>query len=388
MKPAEDIDAIVRGFLAQQARAAADQSRPLRRGTHAKGICVRARFDVPDLAGAGDAELAARLAVGVFARPGVYPAVARFANSDPTVNSDWQRDVRGLSFSVDLSASGQVPPLRGEDAVGTSTGRVVRDTSGSPHAALPAEPGGAPPTQRIRQDWSLQSAPTLPFDDTRAFAVFGRVLAARNEAVGLAAASPDDRLLFARTKAAVVQQQRQQVVRPYQKLRYWSNVPFRYGSRDIVKYSASPRPANPARPLVIGNPQALRDELLRHLNDDENMSVFDVSVQFLDVGRMRFERTPRDAAFWVENASVEWPEDEAPFHTVATLTLERGGALADDECEGMFIDVNACSLPEHEPVGRLNVARRAAEAASRRARGVGTDGFRSGSAGTAGAGPP
>ena len=329
MNPPEEIDAIVRGFLTQQARAAADQRRPLRRGTHAKGLCVRARFEVLDLAAAKDEELAARLAVGVFARPGTYPAVARFANSDPTINSDWQPDVRGLSFSVPLSAS--------------------------------------------RQDWSLQSAPTLPFNDIRAFAVFGRVLAARNAAVGLAAASPEDRLVFARTQAAVARQQRQQVVRPYQQLRYWSNVPFRYGSRDIVKYSASPRPANPARPLAIGNPQALRDELVRHVDDDGTMSVFDVGVQFLDVGRMRFERRPRDAAFWIENASIEWPEDEAPFHTVATLTLERGGALADDECEGMFIDVNACSLPEHEPVGRLNAARRAAEAASRRARGVGTD---------------
>ena len=107
MNPPEEIDAIVRGFLTQQARAAADQRRPLRRGTHAKGLCVRARFEVLDLAAAKDEELAARLAVGVFARPGTYPAVARFANSDPTINSDWQPDVRGLSFSVDLSASRQ-----------------------------------------------------------------------------------------------------------------------------------------------------------------------------------------------------------------------------------------------------------------------------------------
>ena len=29
----------------------------------------------------------------------------------------------------------------------------------------------------------------------------------------------------------------------------------------------------------------------------------------------------RDTDFWVENASVKWKEEEAPFHTVARLTL-------------------------------------------------------------------
>lgn len=331
----DEIDAIVRGFLAQQARTAAEEGRPLRRGTHAKGVCVRATFDVLDIAAGRDRALAGRLAAGVFARPGSYPAIVRCANSDPTVNSDWQPDVRGLSFSVELPA-------------------VVR----------PGVPG------HTRQDWSLQSAPTLPFNDVHAFAVFGRVLSARNETVGLAALSAEDQRVFAVTKAAVVRQQRQQPLRPYQRLRYWSNVPFRHGSEDIVKYSASPLVTNPARALDVTNPQALRDELLRHVNEDETMSAFDFAVQFLDARRMRFERSQRDAAFWIENASIEWPEHEAPFHTVARLTLVRRGAIPDHACERTFIDVNEFCLPEHAPVGSVNRARRAAELASRRARGV------------------
>ena len=46
---AEDIEEIVRGMLAIQAQAAAAQERPLSRGTHAKGTCVRAEFEVYDL---------------------------------------------------------------------------------------------------------------------------------------------------------------------------------------------------------------------------------------------------------------------------------------------------------------------------------------------------
>ncbi len=66
-----DVDEIVRGMLAIQAQAAASGKRPLSRGTHAKGICVRAEFEVFDLGRTiADPGLASRLAKGAFARPG------------------------------------------------------------------------------------------------------------------------------------------------------------------------------------------------------------------------------------------------------------------------------------------------------------------------------
>ena len=39
-----DIEQIVEKILLMQAKAAAGQRRPLGRGTHAKGVCARARF--------------------------------------------------------------------------------------------------------------------------------------------------------------------------------------------------------------------------------------------------------------------------------------------------------------------------------------------------------
>ena len=53
------------------------------------------------------------------------------------------------------------------------------------------------------------------------------------------------------------------------------------------------------------------------------MSSFDFGVQFLDADRMTYWGKHHDADFWIENASVEWNESEAPFHTVARLTLLR-----------------------------------------------------------------
>src|SRR5258707_15228283 len=177
-----------------QAKAAAQQPRPLRRGTHAKGICVQAQFEVFDVTVEHDPALAARLAKGIFAKPGVYPAVVRFGNSDSKVNSDFKADVRSLSFSVDLTRGGSVVP---EVRVG-------------------------------RQDFSLQNTRTLPINDAPAFLATMKLLTASNPVAGLWSLPIRDKLRVLRT-LALAQLQARQAIRPYQQLRYWSNVPFRHG---------------------------------------------------------------------------------------------------------------------------------------------------------------
>jgi hypothetical protein len=331
--PTSEEAEIVRGFLALQARTAADENRSLQRGTHAKGVCGRAVFDVLDVAANRDPVLAKRLAMGIFAAPGSYSATVRFANSGANINADWEPDVRSLSFAVELPPQGRVP--------GSS--------------------------QVARQDYALQSAPTLPFNDVHAFVVYANVAGAPNEAIAVGSLPFRDQLVFAQTKMAVLQQQRQPV-RPYQNLRYWSNVPFRHGPQDVVKYSASPDPGNPARTLQRRNPNALRDEFIRHLNEDVTMSSFEFGIQFLDTGSMTYQGKRRDAAFWIENASIEWPEEQAPFHTVARLTVLPRSALSAEASEAMYIDVTRNSTPDSAPVGGVNRARWYAETASRRAR--------------------
>src|SRR5688572_4959376 len=303
-----EVSEIVRGFLAMQARAAADQHRPLARSTHAKGVCVAGVFEVLDVRDGRDRALGDRLAVGLYARPGSYPAIVRFANAAQQARSDWVPDLRSLSFSADLSS-----------------------VSG--------------PAVTSRQDYALQSAPTLPFDDVHAFAVFARVMAAPNEVVAAGALPFRDQLVFARTKQQVLQQQRQPV-RPYQRLRYWSNVPFRHGGAEVVKYSLLPSASNAARPLQRDNPNALRDELARHLVEDSTTSAFDFAVQLLDASAMAHQGRRREAAFWIEQPSVEWPERQAPFHVVARLRLCPGPPLDRATAERAYIDVNEHTLPD------------------------------------------
>src|SRR5271154_267215 len=258
-----DIAEITERSLLLQANSAAKQHRPLARGTHAKGVCARAQFEVFDVAEGRDPALAARLAKGIFAKPGVYPAIVRFGNADPKKNSDFKPDVRSLSFSVDLTREGTVVPDAGYG----------------------------------RQDFSMQNTTTLPINDSPAFLAIMKLLTASNPAAGLWSLSFKDKLRVVRT-LALVQVQSHQAIKPYQQLRYWSTVPFRHGPVDVVKYSATPSSDNPAGPLQRSNPNALKDELIRHLTEDSKMSSFDFGVQFLDPANMTYWGKRRDANFW------------------------------------------------------------------------------------------
>jgi hypothetical protein len=326
-----DIEQITEKSLLLQANAAAKQKRPLGRGTHAKGVCARAQFEVFDVRTGREPELAARLAKGMFARPGAYPAIVRFGNADPSKNSDFKADVRSLSFSVDLTRNG------------TTSSNVDR------------------------QDFSMQNATTLPINDSPAFLAIMKLLTASNPAAGLWSLPFKDKLRVLRT-LALVQVQAHQKIKPYQQLRYWSTVPFRYGPVDVVKHSAIPSPDNPAGHLQKSNPNGLQDELIRHLNEDGKMSNFDFGVQFLDPQRMTYWGKRHDANFWIENASVEWNEAEAPFHKIARLTLLSKSQFLPDAAEAIYFDVTGHSTPDSAPVGSINRARQPAEVASRKAR--------------------
>jgi hypothetical protein len=332
------IDKIVEKSLALQSNSAAQQHRRLGRGTHVKGTAARAEFEVYGVKVGRDAHLAPRLAKGIFAAPGVYPAIVRFANADPKVNSDFKADVRSLSFSVDL----------------TCGGTVIAGANGS------------------RQDFSLQNTTTLPINDAPAFLAIMNLLTASNPAAGLWSLALKDKLRVFRT-LALVQVQAHQRMKPYQQLRYGSNVPFRHGANDAVKYSATPLPENPARSLQRGNVNALQDEIRRHLTEDAIMSRFDFGVQFLDPDRMTYWGKHHDAKFWTENASVDWKEREAPFHTVARLTLLPNSQLSAEVADAISFDVTGNAAPDSTPIGSINRARQHGEVASRKARQRKTD---------------
>jgi hypothetical protein len=325
---AEDIREVTECILTLQSRFAAEEQHMLERGTHAKGVCARAIFEVLDVGAIYDDALAARLGRGLFARPGRYPAVVRFANAESRVVTDAKPDVRAFSFAVEL------PP--GEDG---TPGRV---------------------------DFSLNAATTFPINDIHQFAVFMRVIAAPTPGKALRAflAMPwRDKLgVLGVIVRGVGQKKRARV--GWQQMRYWSCVPFMHGADEVVKYSATPAEDNPGQPLN-GGPSMLRDELWRHLTEDSRMASWDFGIQFLDTERMRYRGRTRPAEFWVENAKIEWNEEQAPFHVVARITLLPASQLSAAETQQEYIDVVEHRMAGSDPIGSINRGRWQAESSSR-----------------------
>lgn len=323
---------ITGAILTVQARFALQQHRRLGRGTHTKGTCVRGVFEVFDLRSKiPDQVLASRLARGIFAHPGRYPATIRFANGASTVNPDSTRDVRAMSFSIEVPA-GLIPEV-------------------------------------TRLDFTMNDAPTFPINDAEAFAALMKVLSAdgRWSASRALWELPFPELKRFFTTAIDGRKQQHRPRKPYQQTRYWSTVPFLHGGDEAIKYSALPSATNEGKPLQPG-PDELKNELLRHLAEASEPATFDFALQLLEPDRMKWKGERQPATFWVENASIEWNESESPFHVVGQLRLLSNSALSDEECASMYIDVTKHAVPGNRPIGSINRARWAAESASRKAR--------------------
>jgi hypothetical protein len=326
------ISEIEKNVLLMQAKSAKEQNRPLRRGTHAKGICVRGELDVHPRT-EKNAELKERLQKGIFSKEGKYPVVIRFANADSNANRDAKPDVRSLSLSVDLTRNGGQPSAFSVD----------------------------------RQDFSMQNATVLPINDATAFLAITKVLAASNPAKGLIRLSFKDKLRVFRT-LAMTRAMQTQPLRPYQVLRYHSNTPYRHGTGAYVKYCLTPSFNNKFQSLDKKNPNCLQDELIRHLHGSEEPGSFDFGIQFLDIENMTYRGKHYNTNFWLENASVEWHESESPFYTLARLTLLPNSDLPMEEGEKISFDVMGNTTADSLPVGSINRARQRSELASKHSR--------------------
>jgi hypothetical protein len=319
------IDEITTHFLTLQRRFADEEGLPLQRGTHAKGVACRAVFEVFDLEESlDDAALARRLQHGPFARRGAFPAVVRFANAEGRVQSDEKPDVRAVSFSAVMSDG----------------------TAGEQRA-----------------DFSMNNTPTFAINDIHDFAVLMRILAAPSARARLGVMvrlTPREWWHFIKTAVRGGRQKAGNKGMAYQTQRYWSNVPFQLGPDTVVKYSVIPRRYNHQQELGTG-PSRLRNEFFRHLMEDTPTASFDFAVQILDTGVMKHRRRKRDAAFWVENASVEWDEKQAPFHVVGRLSLEPASALTPEETVRIHMDVHKNRFEDFRPIGGINRGRQKPE---------------------------
>ena len=332
------IEKIVQGILrVQQASKASDGK--LYRGTHAKGVCARAIFEVQPVEDTA-------LRVGLFANRARYSALVRFANADSKIGDDREPDVRSMSISVDL----------GNDV-------------------------GTPPFVTNRQDFSFNNSPTFPINDIGAFAALfvKRPSEYLNQDWTNIASKDFLKSLVSEDFWSLISsaykgyQQKTRPKRGYQKMRFWSGVPFLAGENNAVKYVVTPCKENPSMKLQDDANQ-LSIEFKRHLAEDQKMSCYSFGLQKLNANVMTDGLNwylapnylePKD---WVENASIQWSPLQAPVQSVARITFVPKSALTDAECESQYFSVGINTLPAHRGLGSINRARTMAEWASLQAR--------------------
>lgn len=271
-------------------------SGPIRRFNQGRAAgCVDAEFIVPD-------GLPAALRVGLFAVPGTYRAVIRFANA--LSSTDDEKDTRGMSISV----------------------------AGVPGANL--TPGAT------SQDFVLNSHPVMVARDSKSFMGFLEA----NEAGGV------KRVLYLASHPEVARIGLAARGNPscHLDIPYWSTTPYLFGPGRAVKYIARPA-SDRTTPMPATLTEHYLDEALRtHLAAAE--ARFEFLVQF----QTDPERMP------IEDATVEWKEADSPYVGVATIRIPTQPVAPPDTgpCEALSFNPWHC-LAEHRPLGNMNRARRA-----------------------------
>lgn len=295
----------------------AEQMRSLQRA-RAKGAAARALHAKANVGCHGvlsvPADLPEPLRHGLFAAPGSYECFIRFSNGAGVHQSDTKPDVRGVAIKV-LGVPGKklIPGL--EDAT--------------------------------TQDFLMIRTSAMAFRSVDEFVSV--VWASRSPALAL------PRLIgalgFSRT-LGLIRQLSGSLSAPIASLattRYFSGAPLRLGPY-AMRLSLDPRQesAPGARPGT--SPDHLAEELTRRLG--AGPLSWDLRAQlYVDE-----QRTP------IEEPSVDWAESDAPYTTVATLTVPQQD-LASSEGRALATRIETLSfdpwhaLEAHRPLGAIMRAR-------------------------------
>src|ERR1043165_8611317 len=108
MNQEEMLDDLARRIQQMQAKAweiaqQRDRSMPLKRGFHAKGTGVRAKFKV-------NSDIPQKLQIGLFRPNAEYEALVRFSNARGEVLGDLAKDQRGCAFRVKIIQGATLAP--------------------------------------------------------------------------------------------------------------------------------------------------------------------------------------------------------------------------------------------------------------------------------------
>lgn len=241
------------------------------------------------------------LRVGVFAAPRTFPAWIRFSNGSEQPQQDSVGDGRGMA--IKLLGVEQSPSTTQDFVMINHPAFFVRNAADY-------------------VDFQTASSPW------RFFIPSINLFRARFHELAVARAIT-----------------RQEVTNPLN-VRYWSMTPYRFGDT-ACKFSARPRPPSSSFTATEGA-DFLSANLARHLA--ESSASFDFLVQL---------RGDPDA-MPIEDPTITWDEESAPFVPVATITIpsqQFGSPEQRAFCENLSFTPWHC-VAAHRPLGGINRVRR------------------------------
>ncbi|HEY9708563.1 MAG TPA: hypothetical protein V6D48_10215, partial [Oculatellaceae cyanobacterium] len=132
-------------------------------------------------------------------------------------------------------------------------------------------------------------------------------------------------------------------------IQYWSTTPYQLGTQ-AIKFSVRPHPENGVSHSPTESENYLHEVMVNHLTTEGKDAYFDFLVQLY----VDDEKTP------IEDSTIEWQEADSPFVKVATIKI--GSQVFDTEGrkrldEGLSF-TPWHTLPEHQPLGTMNFARK------------------------------
>ncbi len=280
----------------------------LLRGFHAKGhACLKAEFRVFN-------ELPADFQIGpLFSQARAFPAWVRFSNGNTFVQKDSANDFRGLGIKV-LDVPG--PKIL--------TGKEEAQT----------------------QDFLMLANPRMVAPDGPSFMEFVKASSA-----GIASLSFVDFLVrHPRTQSFMLENLIRKV-KSMRNERFWSGSAFKWGEGEAMHYLVRPCSID-SETNRSQHPNYLREDLIKNLKQGPVCYNFFIQKQLDTV------------QFPVEDASIEWDEDQSVPFPVAQLIIPQQDLFSQQvRKEEAFCEQLAFnpwhSAPEYRPLGSINRIRKA-----------------------------
>ncbi|WP_193198200.1 catalase family protein [Nostoc sp. MG11] len=140
----------------------------------------------------------------------------------------------------------------------------------------------------------------------------------------------------------------QQVSSPLS-IQYGSTTSYQLGNQ-AIKFCVRPHSDNEISPSSADSENYLREAIVKHLTTEGKDAYFDFLIQMY----VNDEKTP------IEDSTIEWQQTDSPFVKVATIKIP--SQVFDTE-ERKRLDEGLSftpwhTLPEHQPLGAVNLARK------------------------------